>query len=295
MERLVLCIPNFSEGRRTKAIDAIVEEVRKVKEVKLLDVKADVNHNRVVVTFIGGPEAVKKAAFLSCAKATSLINMEEHHGEHPRIGATDVIPFIPVRNITLEQCARLADDLAREIAEKLEIPVYLYEAAAKRPELKRLPDVRKGQYEGLKQEISTPELKPDYGPSRMHPTAGATVVGARNFLIAFNVNLGTNDLKIAKRIANTLREARGGYRGVRAIGVMLDDRKVSQVSTMVDFVETPLYRVFETVKFEAARYGVNVIGSEVIGLTPARALVDAADFYLRLEDFASNQVLENNL
>jgi len=295
MERLVLCIPNFSEGRRTKAIDAIVEEVRKVKEVKLLDVKADVNHNRVVVTFIGGPEAVKKAAFLCCAKATSLINMEEHRGEHPRIGATDVIPFIPVRNITLEQCARLADDLAREIAEKLEIPVYLYEAAAKRPELKRLPDVRKGQYEGLKQEISTPERKPDYGPSRMHPTAGATVVGARNFLIAFNVNLGTNDLKIAKRIANTLREARGGYRGVRAIGVMLDDRKVSQVSTMVDFVETPLYRVFETVKFEAARYGVNVIGSEVIGLTPARALVDAADFYLRLEDFASNQVLENNL
>jgi len=295
MERLVLCIPNFSEGKRTKVIDAIVEEVRKVKEVKLLDVKADVNHNRVVVTFIGGPEAVKKAAFLSCAKATSLINMEEHHGEHPRIGATDVIPFIPVRNITLEECARLANDVAREIAEKLEIPVYLYEAAAKRPELKRLPDVRKGQYEGLKQEISTPERKPDYGPSRMHPTAGATVVGARNFLIAFNVNLGTNDLKIAKRIANTLREARGGYRGVRAIGVMLDDRKVSQVSTMVDFVETPLYRVFETVKFEAARYGVNVIGSEVIGLTPARALVDAADFYLRLEDFASNQVLENNL
>jgi glutamate formiminotransferase len=295
MERLVLCIPNFSEGRRTKVIDAIVEEVRKVKEVKLLDVKADVNHNRVVVTFIGGPEAVKKAAFLSCAKATSLINIEEHHVEHPRIGATDVIPFIPVRNITLEQCARLADDLAREIAEKLEIPVYLYEAAAKRPQMKRLPDVRKGQYEGLKQEISTPERKPDYGPSRMHPTAGATVVGARNFLIAFNVNLGTNDLKIAKRIANTLREARGGYRGVRAIGVMLDDRKVSQVSTMVDFVETPLYRVFETVKFEAARYGVNVIGSEVIGLTPARALVDAADFYLRLEDFASNQVLENNL
>ena len=295
MERLVLCIPNFSEGKRTKVIDAIVEEVRKVKEVKLLDVKADVNHNRVVVTFIGGPEAVKKAAFLSCAKATSLINMEEHHGEHPRIGATDVIPFIPIRNITLEECARLANDVAREIAEKLEIPVYLYEAAAKRPELKRLPDVRKGQYEGLKQEISTPERKPDYGPSRMHPTAGATVVGARNFLIAFNVNLGTNDLKIAKRIANTLREARGGYRGVRAIGVMLDDRKVSQVSTMVDFVETPLYRVFETVKFEAARYGVNVIGSEVIGLTPARALVDAADFYLRLDDFASNQVLENNL
>jgi len=295
MERLVLCIPNFSEGRRPKVIDAIVEEVRKVKEVRLLDVKADVNHNRVVVTFIGGPEAVKKAAFLSCAKATSLINMEEHHGEHPRIGATDVIPFIPVRNITLEECARLANDVAREIAEKLEIPVYLYEAAAKRPQMKRLPDVRKGQYEGLKQEISTPERKPDYGPSRMHPTAGATAVGARNFLIAFNVNLGTNDLKIAKRIANAIREARGGYRGVRAIGVMLDDRKVAQVSTMVDFVETPLYRVFETVKFEAARYGVNVIGSEVIGLTPAQALLDAADFYLRLEDLTPNQVLENNL
>jgi len=296
MGKLVECVPNFSEGRRTEVIEAIVGEIRKISGVKLLDVKPDVNHNRVVVTFVGEPQAVKEAAFRSCQKATELIDMEKHHGEHPRIGATDVIPFVPVRDVTMAECVQLANELGREIAEKLNIPVYLYEAAAKSPARKNLPDIRKGEYEGLKKEIAKPDRKPDYGPSKMHPTAGATVVGARQFLVAFNINLGTSDLKIAKKIANTIREARGGYKYVRAIGVMLKDRNLAQVSiNMLDYTGTPLHRVFETVRSESARYGVNIVGSEIIGLTTMQALVDAADFYLRLENFNSKQVLENNI
>ncbi|MBP2635380.1 MAG: Glutamate formimidoyltransferase [Firmicutes bacterium] len=296
MAKLVECVPNFSEGRRPEVIEAIVAEVRKNKEVKLLDVKPDASHNRVVVTFVGEPQAVKQAAFAACAKAAELIDMEKHQGEHPRVGATDVVPFIPVSEVTLEECVELANELGREIADKLNIPVYLYEAAAKTPARKNLPDVRKGQYEGLKQEISQPERRPDYGPAKMHPTAGATVVGARQFLIAYNINLNTSDVTIAKNIANTIREAKGGYRYVRAMGVMLEERNIAQVSiNMLDYTGTPLHRVFETVKSEAARYGVNVIGSEIVGLTPLQALLDAAEFYLRFEGFDRKQVLETNL
>lgn len=296
MAKLVECVPNFSEGRRPEVIDTIVAEVRKHAAVKLLDVKPDASHNRVVVTFVGEPQAVKQAAFDACAKAAELIDMEKHRGEHPRIGATDVIPFIPVSEVTLEECVQLADELGAEIADKLNIPVYLYEAAAKTPARKNLPDVRKGQYEGLKQEISKPERQPDYGPAKMHPTAGATVVGARQFLIAYNINLNTSDVMIAKKIANTIREAKGGYRYVRAMGVMLEERNIAQVSiNMLDYTGTPLHRVFETVKSEAARYGVNVIGSEIVGLTPLQALLDAAEFYLQFEGFDRKQVLETNL
>ena len=296
MAKLVECVPNFSEGRRPEVIEAIVAEVRKHTAVKLLDVKPDASHNRVVVTFVGEPQAVKQAAFAACAKAAELIDMEKHQGEHPRVGATDVIPFIPVSDVTLEECVELANELGREIADKLNIPVYLYEAAAKTPARKNLPDVRKGQYEGLKQEISQPERQPDYGPARMHPTAGATVVGARQFLIAYNINLNTSDVTIAKNIANTIREAKGGYRYVRAMGVMLEDRNIAQVSiNMLDYTGTPLHRVFETVKSEAARYGVSVVGSEIVGLTPLQALMDAAEFYLRFEGFDRKQVLETNL
>lgn len=296
MAKLVECVPNFSEGRRPEVIDTIVAEVRKHASVKLLDVKPDASHNRVVVTFVGEPQAVKQAAFDACAKAAELIDMEKHQGEHPRIGATDVIPFIPVSEVTLEECVQLADELGAEIADKLNIPVYLYEAAAKTPARKNLPDVRKGQYEVLKQEISKPERQPDYGPAKMHPTAGATVVGARQFLIAYNINLNTSDVMIAKKIANTIREAKGGYRYVRAMGVMLEERNIAQVSiNMLDYTGTPLHRVFETVKSEAARYGVNVIGSEIVGLTPLQALLDAAEFYLQFEGFDRKQVLETNL
>ncbi|MBP8036590.1 MAG: glutamate formimidoyltransferase [Negativicutes bacterium] len=298
MSKLVECVPNFSEGRRPEVIEAIAEEVRQVANVKLLDVKADPSHNRVVVTFVGEPQAVKQAAFNCCKKAAELIDMEKHHGEHPRIGATDVIPFIPVKNVSMEECAQLADELAQEIAAKLNIPVYLYEEAAKIPGRKALPDIRKGQYEGLKTEISKPERRPDYGPAQLHPTAGATVVGARQFLIAYNINLDTSDVNIAKKIANSIREAKGGYKYVRAMGVtvQIGDRDIAQVTiNMVNYQGTPLFRVFETVKSEAARYGVNVLGSEIIGLTPMQALLDAAEFYLRLDGFDRKQVLEDNL
>lgn len=296
MGKLVECVPNFSEGRRPEVIEAIVNEVRKVSGVKLLDVKPDASHNRVVVTFVGEPAAAKQAAFASCAKATELIDMEQHHGEHPRIGATDVIPFIPVSEVTIEECVVLANELAQEISEKLSIPVYMYEAAAKKPERVKLPDVRKGQYEGLKEAISQPERRPDYGPARMHPTAGATVVGARQFLIAFNINLNTSDVKIAKKIATAIREAKGGYKYCRAMGIMIEARHLAQVTiNMVNYEGTPLYRVFETVKREAARYGVNVVGSEIVGVVPMQALIDVADFYLQLEDFDRKQVLEENL
>ena len=298
MSKLVECVPNFSEGRRPEVIEAIAAEVRNVPNVKLLDVKADASHNRVVVTFVGEPQAVKQAAFNACKKAAELIDMEQQQGEHPRIGATDVIPFIPVKEVTMEECVALADELAREIAEKLEIPVYLYEDAAKIPTRRALPDIRKGQYEGLKTEIGKPERKPDYGPARMHPRAGATVVGARQFLIAYNINLDTSDVNIAKKIANSIREAKGGYKYVRAMGVtvQIGDRDIAQVTiNMVNYQGTPLFRVFETVKSEAARYGVNVLGSEIIGLTPMQALLDAAEFYLRLDGFDRKQVLEDNL
>ena len=298
MAKLVECVPNFSEGRRPEVIEAIVDEVRKVDGVKLLDVKPDASHNRVVVTFIGEPQAAKLAAFDACKKAAELIDMEQQQGEHPRIGATDVIPFIPVKEVTMEECVALADELAREIAEKLEIPVYLYEDAAKIPTRRALPDIRKGQYEGLKTEISKPERKPDYGPARMHPRAGATVVGARQFLIAYNINLDTSDVNIAKKIANRIREAKGGFKYVRAMGISVEahGREVAQVTiNMVNYQGTPLFRVFETVKNEAARYGVNVIGSEIIGMTPMQAMLDVAEYYLRLDGFERKQVLEDSL
>lgn len=296
MAKLVECVPNFSEGRHPEVIEAIVAEARNTPGVKVLDVKPDASHNRMVLTFVGEPGAVKEAAFKCCAKAAELIDMEKHQGEHPRVGATDVVPFIPVSGVTMEECVEFANEVGRKIAEELQIPVYLYEAAAKTPARKNLPDVRKGQYEGLKTEISRPERQPDYGPARMHPSAGATVVGARQFLIAYNINLDTANVEIAKKIANAIREAKGGYRYVRAMGVMIEDRNMAQVTiNMIDYEKTPLFRVFETVKSEAARYGVNVIGSEIVGLTPMQALLDAVEFYLRLEGFSSQQVMEANL
>ena len=298
MPKLIECVPNFSEGRRPEVIEAIADEVRKIEGVKLLDVKPDASHNRVVVTFVGEPQAVKRAAFNCCKKASELIDMEKHHGEHPRIGATDVIPFIPVKDVTMEECVALANELAAEIADKLEIPVYLYEEAARIPTRRALPDIRRGQYEGLKEEIAKPERKPDYGPARMHPSAGATVVGARQFLIAYNINLDTDDVSIAKKIANCIREAKGGFKYVRAMGISVNvrGRDVAQVTiNMVNYQGTPLFRVFETVKNEAARYGVNVIGSEIIGLTPLQALLDVAEYYLRLDGFERTQVFEETL
>ncbi|MDR1740872.1 MAG: glutamate formimidoyltransferase [Synergistaceae bacterium] len=293
MNKLIECVPNFSEGRRQSIINSITDAARAVPGVKVLDCSSDSDHNRSVLTFVGPPDAVKDAAFACCAKAASLIDMEQHRGGHPRIGATDVIPFVPVSGATMEECVAIAHDLGKEIADRLSIPVYFYEAAALRSHMRSLPDVRKGEYEGLKEEIKkTPLRAPDLGPHEMHPTAGATVVGARPFLVAFNINLDTADVGIAKKIAQTIRAARGGYVNCRAIGVESSGK--AQVSiNMTDYTATPLHRVFETVKSEAARWGVNVSGSEIVGLTPMQALLDAAAFYLRLEGFSASQVLES--
>ena len=295
MAKIVECVPNFSEGRRSEVVKAIVDAVAAVEGVKVLDYSSDPDHNRSVLTFVGSPEAVKEGAFAGCAKAAELIDMDKHRGEHPRIGATDVIPFIPVSDVTMEECVVIAHEVGERIANELGIPIYFYEAAAKRPHMKALPDVRKGDYEGLRAAMKTPERAPDLGPNIM-PKAGATVVGARHFLIAFNINLGTKDVSIAKKIAQTIREVKGGYKYCRAIGIMLEEKGVAQVSiNMTNFEGTPLHRVFETVKSEAARYGVNVVGSEVIGLTPLQALVDTAIFYLRIDGFSRHQVLEARL
>jgi glutamate formiminotransferase len=294
--KIVECVPNFSEGERQEVINAIADAARAVPGVRVLDCSSDPAHNRTVLTFVGEPQTVKRAAFACCAKAAELIDMEKHRGGHPRIGATDVIPFIPVAGVTMDECIDLAHELGKEIAEKLSIPVYFYEAAAKRSHMRALPDVRRGEYEGLKEAIKTSERAPDEGPQALHPTAGATVVGARPFLVAFNINLATPDVALAKKIAQTIRAVRGGYVNCRAIGLMLDDRGITQVSiNMTDYTATPLHRVFETIKSEAARYGVNVLGSEIIGLTPMQALIDAADFYLQLDAFKRDQILEARL
>jgi len=295
MSKIVECVPNFSEGKRPDVVKAIVDAVAAVEGVKVLDYSSDPDHNRSVLTFVGTPEAIKEGAFVGCAKAAELIDMEVHRGGHPRIGATDVIPFVPVSDVTMEECVAIAHEVGERIAKELGIPIYFYEAAAKRPHMKALPDVRRGDYEGLKEAMKTPERAPDLGPNVI-PKAGATVVGARHFLIAFNINLGTKDVSIAKRIAQTIREVKGGYKYCRAIGLFLDEKGIAQVSiNMTNFNETPLHRVFETVKSEAARYGVNIVGSEVIGLTPLQALVDTAIFYLRIDDFSRKQVLEARL
>ncbi|SFH39937.1 glutamate formiminotransferase [Desulfotomaculum arcticum] len=296
MRKLVECVPNFSEGRRPEVVAQIIDTIKSVEGVRVLGASTDASHNRAVVTFLGEPGPVKNAAFLAAASAAELINMEEHQGAHPRIGATDVIPFIPIGESTMEECVELARELGREIGYKLNIPVYLYEAAATRPERKNLPAVRKGEYEGLKTAITRPERQPDFGPPHLHPTAGATAVGARPPLVAYNINLGTADVVIAKAIAKSIRGSSGGYPSIKALGVMLEDRQVAQVTINVcNYKEVSLHRVFETVKTEAARYGVNVIGSEIVGLLPMEALLDAADFYLRLEGFSFNQVLEKRL
>jgi glutamate formiminotransferase len=294
--KLIECVPNFSEGRRKEVIEAIIDEARKFN-VKILDYSPDADHNRTDVTFIGEPEEVKKAALAMSMKAVELIDMNRHKGEHPRMGAMDVVPFIPLMGTTMEECIELAKQFASEFSEKAGVPCYLYEEAATRPDRKNLVNVRRGEFEGLKEEIGkNDDKKPDFGPNRIHPTAGATAVGARFFLIAFNVNLSTNDISIAKNIAKAVRHSSGGYRYVKAMGFEIKERGIVQVSmNMVNYKGTPLFRVFETIKREAERYGVNIIGSEIVGLIPMEALIAVADFYLQLENFDEKQVLEKRL
>jgi glutamate formiminotransferase len=270
MKKIVECVPNFSEGRRPEVLDAIVGALLSVKDVYLLGREMDPDHNRAVVTIAGAPEAIGEAVLRGVGAATERIDLTKHQGVHPRIGATDVVPFVPVRGVTLEDCAQIARSVGRRIAETHGIPVYLYEAAATRPDRVNLENIRRGQFEGLRGEIAAnPGRRPDFGESRIHPTAGATAVGARKFLIAYNVNLNTPDVGIAKQIARRIRFSSGGFRCVKGMGVFLKERNMAQVSmNLTDFEQTSVEIVFETVRREAARFGVTVAGSEIIGLIP---------------------------
>jgi len=297
MASLIECVPNFSEGRRAEVIEAIVGAIGAVPGVRLLGVAPDADHNRTVVTFAGEPEAVLQAAYRGAEVATRLIDLTQHRGKHPRMGATDVVPFIPVGGgATMAECVELARRLGAMLAEQLHIPVYLYEAAATRPDRKNLADVRRGEFEGLQVAIQEPDRHPDFGQPLIHPRAGATAVGARPPLIAYNVNLGTANLDVAKAIARALRGSSGGLVGVKALPVELKERNQVQVSmNLINFKETPIHRAFELVRLEAERYGVPVVGSEVVGLVPLEALVGVARHYLRLEGFQVDQVLEQRL
>jgi glutamate formiminotransferase len=294
MRKVVECVLNFSEGGRKEVIDQIAEAIAIVLNVHVLDVQSDADHNRTVVTFVGDPEAVEEAAFRGIGKAAQLINMNLHRGKHPRMGAADVVPFVPIKNVTMGDCVAIARRVGERVGRELDIPVYLYEEAATRPERRNLAEVRRGEYEGIKAEIETnPERAPDFGPQHLGK-AGATAIGARPPLIAFNVYLGTDDVDVAKAIARTVRHSSGGLRYVKALGLLVKSK--AQVSmNLTDYRKTPVHRVVEMIRREAERYGVAVIESELVGLIPNEALVEAAKFYLQLGGLSSDQILENRL
>ncbi len=297
MAKLMECIPNISEGRNRDVVEAVVDEVRATSGVALLNYSSDESHNRSVITCVGDPGQVAEAAFKVAARAKALIDLRNHHGEHPRMGAVDVIPFVPISGMEMSECIELSNQLGRRIADELDIPVFLYEESATAEHRRNLAAIRKGQFEGMSEKVLDEKWHPDFGGVRVHESAGVVAVGARQPLIAFNINLDTPDVKIANNIAKVIRESSGGLKAVKSIGILLEDRNIAQVSiNMCNFHQTPLYRVFELVKIEAARYGVRVIGSEVIGLTPMEALVDTAEYYLKIERFDKHaQVLENHL
>lgn len=295
--KIIECVPNISEGRRPEIVEACADAVRNTAGVTILDYSSDASHNRSVITFIGSPEGVEEASVALVKRAAELIDLTVHSGEHPRMGAVDVMPFIPVREATLEDCIELSRRVGKRIADEAGVPVFLYEYSASAPCRRNLADVRRGQFEKMAQKVTEPEWEPDFGGRRIHPTAGVIAVGARKPLIAFNVNLSTSDIAIAEKIARVIRESSGGLACVKAIGVKLAERNIAQVSVnMTDYTRTPLYRMVELVRMEAARWGVSVIGTELIGLAPMRALADAAEYYLQIEDFDyDRQVLENHL
>lgn len=297
MAKLIECIPNFSEGRNNETIAALVAEAKSVPGVLLLDYSSDPSHNRSVFTLVGDPDGIAETAFRLCRLASQKIDLTKHTGEHPRMGATDVIPFVPVKDATVAECVELSRQVAGRIWSELAIPSFLYEDSAACEGRRNLAKIRKGQFEGMPEKLLLPEWAPDFGERKIHPTAGITAIGARKPLVAFNVNLDTGDINIANAIAKAVRGSSGGYKCCKAIGVMLEDRGIAQVSmNMVDYETTPLYRAFEAVRFEAERWGVRIIGGELIGLAPAKALIDCAEYYLKLENFDyGKQVLENHL
>ena len=284
MAKIIECVPNFSEGRNKDKINAIIASMTAISGITLLDQESDPDHNRSVITIVGGPEQVITAAFEGIKKATELIDLRVHQGEHPRMGATDVVPFIPISGSTMDECIELAKKLGTKVAQELRIPVYLYESAATRPDRVNLADVRKGQFEGIREEIKTnPDRKPDFGPSEVHPSAGAIAIGARMILIAYNVNLLTSDITYSKDISKAIRFKDGGFHYVKALGFDIKARNMTQVSmNMVNYLGSPLHRAFEFVKIEALLYGISVTSSEIVGLTPLRALIHAVEYYLRV-------------
>lgn len=296
MDKIIECVPNFSEGRDLLKLEKILDVFRGRQNVKLLDYSSDEDHNRSVVTVVGEPEALKVAMIEAIGKAVELIDLTNHQGQHPRMGAVDVVPFIPIKNVTVEEADRLAREVAIEASKLFNLPFFLYEKSASAPHRENLANIRKGQFEGMAEKMKDELWKPDFGPETIHPTAGVTAIGARMPLVAFNVNLSTNNLDIATAIAKQVRYMNGGFRYVKALGIELEDRGIVQVSmNLTDYTKSAIYRVFETIKMEAARYGVNVVGSEIVGLVPLQAIVDTADYYLRLENFSIEQVLETRL
>lgn len=297
LTKIMECVPNFSEGRDLTKVEKIADAFRGKEQVRLLDYSADKDHNRCVITAVGEPEALGKAVVEAIGIARDIIDMNQHQGQHPRLGAADVVPFIPIRNVTMEEAIALSKAVAKEVGDTLDIPVYLYEKSASAPHRANLADVRKGQYEGLSEKMEDKELwTPDFGPGKPHSTFGAVVIGARMPLCAFNVNLATDNLEIASAIAKKVRHIGGGLRYCKAMGVDLTERKQTQVSmNLTDYTKTSIYSAFELVKIEAARYGVSVVGSEIIGLVPQQALVDCAEYYLQIENFTSEQIIENRI
>lgn len=297
MATIIESVPNISEGRNTEVIEACVDQIRTTPGCTLLNYSSDEDHNRTVITYMGSIEGCEEASVKLAKKAVELIDLTKHEGAHPRMGCVDVMPFIPIKEATMEECDELAHRVGKRIAEEADLPVFLYEKSASAPHRENLAKIRKGQFEGMAEKVQDPDWIPDFGGQRIHPTGGCVAVGARPPLIAFNINLGTPDLEIATRIGKIIRESSGGLKCVKAMGVMLEDRNIAQVSiNMTDFTVTPLYRVTELVRAEAARYGVPVIGTEIIGLAPMQAFFDTAEYYLQIEDFHPEvQVIENHL
>ena len=295
LNTIMECVPNFSEGRDLAKVEKIVDAFRGKEGVKLLDYSSDKDHNRTVVTVIGEIEPLGDAVIEAIGIAAQLIDLTHHQGEHPRMGAADVVPFIPIKNCTVQEADALAKRVGKEAAERFQIPSFLYEKSATAPHRENLAAIRKGQFEGMFEKMKQPEWKPDFGPDAPHPTAGVFAVGARMPLVAFNVNLDTPNLQIAKDIAARVRHSSGGYAFIKALGVMLEERHIAQVSmNLTDYTHTAVYRAYEAVKMEARRYGVNVVGTEIIGMVPMAALIDCAEYYLQVENFSMKQVLENN-
>jgi len=296
MNKIIQSVPNFSEGRDLQKIEKIVDCFRAKEGVKLLDYSSDKDHNRFVVTVIGEPEAVKNAVIEAIGKAVELIDMTQHKGQHPRMGAVDVVPFIPIKNVTEEEAIALSKEVAKTVAEKYDLPVFLYEKSASATHRENLASVRKGEFEGLAKKMQHPDWQPDFGKSAPHPTAGAVAIGVRKPLLAYNVNLGTNDLEIAKAISKKIRHIGGGLRYCKAMGVALEARGIVQVSmNLTDFTKTAIYQAQEMIRMEANRYGVPIVGAEIIGLVPMEALAESAAYYLGIENFSMNKVLENHL